>query len=513
MIYSFSNFGYEGQLVQIESELKSGIPSIDIIGMADGVVKESRERIKNAIRNSSLECFALTNRCLISLNPADVKKDDSNELAMALEMLKYNSDYKDRFRIDLDILVLGRLELNGKVLPVKGTRRAVELFAESETESSLKYVICPTVSKMECENINEDLRFCFVDTLNDAVNALIKRLDNPSEKKSPFQKLPFKESDSKDVVFNDNIEFDVETLKGLSDSVENIAIAVAGKHHLLLTGKPGCGKTLAICNAVPYLTPKLTDEENQDVLRINSECGLFVKENKNIAPFRMPHTTASIEGMCGGGANLRPGEITVAHNGILFLDEAAEFKSSVLQMLRVPLESHKITLSRAGRCTTYPAHFQLMMASNTCPCGNYGSESGVCLCSEKSIEMYWRKFSAPLLDRVEIKLNVERKDDVTPDMQLLREQIKKAFEVQRRRGFYNKDMIPEQLEKYCKVSLTDEQKEDYEKLIQNLSQRQFVNALKVARTIADMNGRFEIYFRDLQKAVELGKMPVDVNIE
>jgi magnesium chelatase family protein len=198
-----------------------------------------------------------------------------------------------------------------------------------------------------------------------------------------------------------------------------------------------------------YLTPSLTEEESRSVKRIYSLAGLGVKdETKVFPPFRMPHQTASIEGICGGGPNCRPGEITLAHNGVLFLDEAAEFRSSVLQMLRVPLENKSITLSRAGRTTVYPANFQLLLALNPCPCGNYGSKGKICLCSLKSVEQYWKKIGGPLLDRVPIRLNIfhhSEEERKTYSLEELRYYVKKATEKSRAIGTSLRDLSVEQI--------------------------------------------------------------------
>lgn len=187
----------------------------------------------------------------------------------------------------------------------------------------------------------------------------------------------------------------------------SLVVGASGRFNMMFFGSPGCGKTI-LMQYMQYLTPSLTEEESKSVKRIYSLAGLPIKdETKVYPPFRMPHQTASIEGICGGGPNCRPGEITLAHNGVLFLDEAAEFRSSVLQMLRVPLENKSITLSRAGRTTVYPANFQLLMAMNPCPCGNYGSSQKICLCSAKSVDLYWKKLGGPLLDRVPIRLHID----------------------------------------------------------------------------------------------------------
>ena len=216
------------------------------------------------------------------------------------------------------------------------------------------------------------------------------------------------------------------------DPCQQEVIEAGGGWHLVLA-PPGCGKTMLMQSLMPALTPKLTEEEVITPRRIASIAGLdSPNRDIHIPPFRMPHQTASIEGICGGGPNCRPGEISLAHNGTLFLDETAEFRSSVLQMLRVPLETQQITLSRAGRSTVYPANFQLAMATNPCPCGCYGSHDKICLDSAKSIDLYWKKFSDPLLDRVEIKTFVEKDEKDTRKMSIktMKAQIAKAFEIQ-----------------------------------------------------------------------------------
>ena len=212
-----------------------------------------------------------------------------------------------------------------------------------------------------------------------------------------------------------------------------------------------------------------------------------------VAPFRMPHQTASIEGICGGGTSCRPGEISLAHNGVLFLDEAAEFRSSVLQMLRVPLESGCITLSRAGRSTTYPASFQLLMATNPCPCGNYGSPSKICLCSARSVEQYWRKFSAPLLDRIDIRVNVssensERENENSSSTAELRVQIASAVKIQRIRGKKNAAFTPQDVLEFCEIDKESRGILDEAISKNDFSQRAISGILKLSRTIADMDG-------------------------
>ena len=496
-IYSFSPFGYEGSLVSIETDLRRGIPAYDIVGISDGVVKETRERIRAAISNSGLKIPP--ERVLQSFSPADLRKDGGMELAAALDMMNVfqtNSTYQNKPKnfINENVLVLGSLNLAGQVEPVRGALAAVKTAADA----GINHVICNNTNFLEISSV-PGIKVSVCDTLNDAIHA-IENYDN-------FKEISVEQKVSKEVSFPSDIEKPSFNLEGYYKTARAIEIAVAGKHNLLLVGAPGCGKTITIQQLVPYLTPCLTDNELQSVNRIKSLAGLISPNNVNSknAPFRMPHQTASIEGICGGGPNCRPGEISLAHNGILFLDEAAEFRSSVLQMLRVPQENGAITLSRAGRTTVYPAKHQLIMAANPCPCGNYGCSGKVCLDSQKSIDNYWKKFSEPLIDRIAVREFVEKntKDTRIFDVEKARKNIKKAFEIQRKRGTYNNDLTEAQLGSL--VVLDENGKNFYKKIVEteDLSHREVINMLRLSVTIANMEGRENVLTKDLKEAFNM----------
>lgn len=381
MIYSFSPFGHDGSLISVEVDLRRGIPATDIVGLADGSVKETRARVQIAIRNSGLEYPS--GRVLIALNPADLMKEGAGfDFPIALGILQKN--------FTENVLVMGELELSGAIRPVRGVYAA----CSTALASGIQYAIVPM------ENLNEALesgiKAIGCATLSDAY----KLSDNLSIRK-------FESVDKYDNTISFREPEEKLSIKMTEKEMLALVVGASGRFNMMFFGSPGCGKT-TLMQYMQYLTPSLTEEESKSVKRIYSLAGYGNKdENKVYPPFRIPHQTASIEGICGGGANCRPGEITLAHNGVLFLDEAAEFRSSVLQMLRVPLENHTITLSRAGRCTTYPAKFQLLMACNPCPCGNLGSKNKTCFCSAKFVEQYWKKFPAPLLDRVPIKIHID----------------------------------------------------------------------------------------------------------
>ena len=454
-VYTFSPFGYKGSLVEVEVDLRRGIPAVDIVGLADGQVKETRERVKAAFRNSQIDFPA--ERVLVSFSPADLLKRTPMDLAMALAIINQQKP----FSLNEKVLVLGELELSGKVREGRGTYSAIQ----TAKDAGIKKVIIPKSKEIESFNFG-DIEYIEAGTLTEAVEKL------NVGKFSAFGSVKMVDDTS-----SSEREIPSVDLKGYSKAVRAISIAVAGKLNILAYSAPGCGKTMLLQGLIPYLTPCLTVEELESVKRLYDLAGMEYKTNN--APFRMPHQTASIEGMCGGGPNLRPGEISLAHNGTLFLDEAAEFRTSVLQMLRFPLESKSITLSRAGRQTVFPANFQLAMAVNPCPCGSYGEKDKVCLCSAKAVEMYWNKFSAPLLDRIQIKIHVEKDESETEPVLLekIREQIANAYRIQRKNGFFNRDV---------KMS----------------------NEKQIALTIAYMNNREIAEQCDIEEAKELVKNPV-----
>ena len=500
MIKAFSNFGYEGSLVTVEVDLRRGIPAVDIVGLADGAVKESRERVRSAIRNSGFE-FP-TERVLIALSPADLRKDGVGfDLPTALAVLAEKEGIKPD-----DVLVMGELALHGEVRAVRGITAALQ----TAVEQDIKYAIVPYTEPV---NFPRGIKVARVGNLKEAFEVLLsigselyyKEYKTESKFNIEFEEVPEEES--------------MDNIKNLDGLKYAMAVAVAGRHNILTYGAPGSGKTLAM-QKMSQLMPKLLPDEKTSVDRIYSIAGLSGGNmtKNHIRPFRMPHQTASLEGMCGGGLQCSPGEISLAHNGVLFLDEAAEFRSSNLQMLRVPLESHQITLSRAGRTTVYPARFQLAMATSPCPCGFYGNKDHMCLCSMKTIEMFWRKFSAPLLDRMTIRYNMNEPLEASSwSLEALRSKVKLAWERQyERQEKLNNDLTLEDIAKY--ISLSVEASEMFNSYVEeeNPSARRMANIKKLARTIADMNDtpNADIRFiekRDMALALALnGANPIEL---
>lgn len=514
-IYSFSPFGYEGALVTVEVDLRRGIPAIDIVGLADGAVKESRERMQAAIRNSGFDFPP--ERVLISLSPADLKKEGAGfDLPITLGVLHaYAEATGDSGFITEPILVMGELELSGKIRAVKGVHAAVSTAASC----GIMRCIVPFQNAEEAREIN-GMQVYGADSLENAFRAL--KDFSYFEKRGQNEKLKGYMPDGCEEIdgiyfSRPDSDYEFGDLKGQYELVRGLEIAAAGGHNMIALGAPGCGKTMAM-QKFPGINPLLTVEEAQSVTRIWSLAGLIKPSEPliRIPPFRIPHQTASVEGICGGGINCRPGEISLAHNGVLFLDEAAEFRSSVLQMLRVPLESGSITLSRAGRSTNYPARFQLLMAVNPCPCGNYGSRTKICLCSSKSVELYWKKFSAPLLDRIDLRvfvennkensINVEKRHNIETTAQL-RKEIASAVKIQRRRqGSKNAKLTPPEVQEYCvldkdTIKVIDLAIERY-----GFSPRAITSCIKVSRTIADLEASTNIQKHHMEEAIQFRKL-------
>ncbi|MCQ2983065.1 MAG: YifB family Mg chelatase-like AAA ATPase [Treponemataceae bacterium] len=520
-IASFSPFGYEGALVTVEVDLRRGIPAIDVVGLADNAVREARERMRAAIRNSGFEFPQ--ERVLISLSPADVKKEGAGfDLAIALAVLDAaGSDDRttDDIAAGAGVLVMGELELSGKVRPVRGINAAVSTAAEN----GIRWCIVPRENAAEAQSLGK-LQVFAVESLQEAQKAwcaLSSGLSSPvGGVQTPGQQAAYDEQ----VAFppaDPNLDF--SAIAGQKQLVRALQIAAAGGHNVLCYGPPGCGKTLAM-QRFGQLLPYMTLDEQRQVTRIYSLAG-FLPENTaliQIPPFRSPHQSSSLEGMVGGGPHCMPGEVSLAHGGVLFLDEAAEFRTSVLQTLRVPLEGRSITLSRAGRHTTFPADFQLLIATNPCPCGNFGSTDRICVCSARSVESYWKKFSGPLLDRIDLRVSAMQdaaamtaadKDQKSLSTAELRKGIGRALAIQRKRQHKkNAILTPQEIDYYCKLNDGCHAVLNAAVMTENFSSRAIHSIIRVARTIADMDGVYNIRVADLKEAIDLRRVngPVDL---
>jgi len=421
-IMSFASFGYEGEIIKVEADLRRGLPIVDIVGLPGSAVKEARERMRAAISNSGLPFPQ--ERILINLSPADQKKEGSGfDLPIALAVLQADC------ALDTPVMVIGELELSGRVRPVRGVLGALI----SGSTTGIEYFIVPKENEAEAR-IQKGVHIFGVETLREALDSLYTieaelRTENNSESNSgdknsgaPAREAightgnsisiaaSWSEPSQADAAANTGTGGFFEEVYGQRELVRALHIAAAGGHSILAYGPPGCGKTLSMqrfASLLPDLDPKTAEE----VTHIYSIAGLLPSMRGHDVrikrpPFRMPHPNASLEGMIGGAGKCMPGEISLAHGGTLFLDEAVQFKQTVLQTLRAPLETGTVTLSRAGRATTFPARFQLLMALNSCPCGNLGADGKVCTCMPAVVEQYWKKLTAPLIDRIDLRIPV-----------------------------------------------------------------------------------------------------------
>ncbi|MGP1458659.1 MAG: YifB family Mg chelatase-like AAA ATPase [Treponema sp.] len=513
-IYSFSPFGYEGSLVTVEVDLRRGIPAVDLVGLADGAVKEARERMQAAVRNSGFDFPP--ERILISLSPADLKKEGAGfDLPIALAVLRAKKLHDEKANaiaaLEGDaVLVMGELELSGRIRSVRGVHAA----ASTAAANGITRCIVPSSNAQEAREV-QGVRVFGAETLKDAFSALYDESVFCAQDQAGLKDGGMTEAydDVFGVLFEKQkpaMEF--SDVKGQTKLVRALQIAAAGGHNLLAGGAPGCGKTMAI-QKTPALLPLLTPDQAHPVTRIYSLAGLLPQSTPVIraAPFRTPHQSASMEGICGGGKHCRPGEISLSHKGVLFLDEAAEFKSSVLQILRVPLETGSITLARAGRSTVYPAEFRLFMAANPCPCGNFGSKTKTCLCSARSIELYWRKFSAPLLDRIDLRVFVENEsraagEKTSVSTAELRKGIARAVIAQRtRQQKCNASLTQAEIQQFCATEREARAALDKAVSRYELSPRAEASCLKTARTIADIDGAEAINAAHIKEAIDFRK--------
>ncbi len=535
IIVSFAQFGYRGEIVKVEADLRRGIPAIDIVGLPDGAVREARERMRAAIRNAALDFPR--ERILINLSPADLKKEGSAfDLPIALAVLNAADPLSAVFSAENgknqeELMVLGELELSGAVRPVRGILSAVS----RGLQRGIRWYMVPKQNVEEAQ-IRKEACVIGVESITEAavqMKALRDRLSEPERSaEKPGREEPFaaQERESYTIVFNPGKGY--EDVRGQNRLIRALQIAAAGGHNLIAYGPPGCGKTLAL-QRFPDLLPEMDEQTAVTVTRIHSLAGILDAEMERSErssgsllrrpPFREPHQNASLEGMIGGGKHCRPGEISLSHGGVLFLDECTQFRSSVLQALRVPLETGQVTISRAGKSDTFPSRFQLLLAVNPCPCGNFGTAGRICTCTPDSIEKYWKKMTAPLLDRIDLRISVQVP---TPETLVrspvistveLKEEIAQARRIQWERrksngglegkteesgSWQNAHMEGRDIQNFCVL------KEDMQALFSQsmraarLSARGGHGVLKVARTIADLEGERDIGEDHIMEAVQ-----------
>jgi len=492
-VHSGAVLGIDAYPIEIEVNSGWGQPAVIIVGLPDAAVKESRDRVKTAIENSGFKY--VMGRTTINLAPADVKKEGpSFDLPIAVGILAV-SEQIIAPGLD-DFVIAGELALSGEVRSVTGVL-PIALCARDQKKRGL---IVPVDNVQEAAVV-EGIDVYPARNLREVAEFVAgKRVIEP-----------YREDIAAIFQQHRHYEVDLADVKGQENAKRALEVAAAGGHNLLMIGPPGSGKTL-LAKRMPTILPPLELSEALDTTKIHSIVGLLAKGQALVAtrPFRSPHHTTSNAGLLGGTSNLTPGEISVAHNGVLFLDELAEFHRDVLEALREPLEEGRVVISRAAGTMTFPSQFMLVAAMNPCPCGFYGDPKRECRCSPNMITRYRNKISGPLLDRIDIHIEVpavkykEMAGEANGEASaLVCDRVQQARDIQRRRcGRPNARLGPREIKQHCRL---DDESQELLKMAMtelNLSARAYDRILKVSRTIADLAGSEAIQSNHVGEAIQ-----------